>query len=114
MKDIKKRAEEYAELKARPEIYQTRKLEKAKVYKAVLYGAKLATEWNDPEEKPERHKHYNDNSVNVLISVNGVIYMAYYDFVDKAWFEIDSENYSSKSSKTFYEIDGWQYLPEIK
>jgi len=120
MKDIEKQAEEYAKsiIKVDDILSTNFKVDIdiiKELKKAVLYGIELASQWNSLDEKPEKEKFHHSTSKPCIINYDN-LWIGYYDYLKEEIYlayNIDNmieTNYYVKLS----EIDGWQYLPEIK
>ena len=111
MSKIKKQAEGYA-LKVKSTngyyLYQD-------IIKAVLKGVELASQWNSPDEKPKQHIKLLEP---IIIKRDSWRYIGYFNNVINKWFVIFNIDLKAKvdiqTPFTDSEIDGWQYLPEIK
>ena len=105
MKDIKKQAEEYAELELQVMKFDAMDL-KEKFIKAVLYGVKLASQWNSPDETPKLINLVNSDWL--LIKRKGkVLYGRYINSDYDMWEEVWGRRFDRD------DIDGWQYLPNM-
>jgi len=74
--------------------------------RGFITGFRYVTQWNSPDEKPEKE-------ADLLILKNDKVYTGFLSTAGAL-----AVNYNITDNKIHYsyfdEIDGWQYLPEIK
>jgi len=83
--------------------------------RGFITGFRYVTQWNSLDEKPQKEKFHHSTSKPCIINYDN-LWIGYYDYLKEEIYlayNIDNmieTNYYVKLS----EIDGWQYLPEIK
>jgi len=113
MKDIKNIAKSATD-KFWFEFQKTGTLRPEIITKLLLYFYELATEWNSPDEKPEKDKDDAGgvSTLDVIIKLKGKKFFAYYSYQMEQWYLWFDLKHRVEVLEWVDKIDGWQYLPK--